>query len=504
MKKVALIILDGWGIGKKDKSDAIYSANTPYYDNLLDKYPNSTLKSYGLYVGLPDGQMGNSEVGHLNIGAGRVIYQDLVRINLAIEKNEVKNIPTLVNAYKYAKENNKAVHLIGLVSDGGVHSQEKHLYHLCDIAKEFELEKVYIHALTDGRDCDPKSGLGFINNLEEHLKHSTGKIATVCGRYFAMDRDKRWERVNVAYDLLVNGIGTKESIPAEAISKSYENGVTDEFILPVVITQENGSPVATISDGDVVICFNYRTDRLRELTTVLTQKEFPEYGMHTLALRYLTMTQYDENFVNVEPIFEKPNVQMTLGEYISRLGLKQLRIAETEKYPHVTFFFSGGREDAFPGEDRILINSPKVATYDLQPEMSAYLVTDAVKQQIESHKYDFICLNFANGDMVGHTGVYTAIIQACEAVDKCLSVVIETAKANDYDVLLISDHGNAEFTINPDGSPFTAHTNSEVPCIYIGNQFHSIVNGKLADVAPTLCKIMGIGKPVEMEGSALL
>jgi 2,3-bisphosphoglycerate-independent phosphoglycerate mutase len=504
MKKVVLIILDGWGIGKKDKSDAIYSADTPYYDNLLRHYPNTTLKSYGLFVGLPDGQMGNSEVGHLNIGAGRVIYQDLVRINLAIEKNEVRNIPTLVNAYKYAQENNKAIHLIGLVSDGGVHSSEKHLYHLCEIAKDYNLEKVYVHALTDGRDCDPKSGLGFVKELEEHLANSTGKIASVCGRYYAMDRDKRWERVKVAYDLLVNGIGAKETNPTYAIQKSYDAGVTDEFILPVVITQPNGDPIATISDGDVVICFNYRTDRLRELTTVLTQQDFTQYGMNKLNLKYLTMTQYDENFVNVEPIFEKPNVQMTLGEYLSVLGLKQLRIAETEKYPHVTFFFSGGREEAFPGEDRILINSPKVPTYDFQPEMSAYLVTDAVKQQIESQKYDFICLNFANGDMVGHTGVYSAIINACEAVDKCLSIVIETAKANGYDVLLISDHGNAEITINPDGSPFTAHTNNPVPCIYIGTQFNTIKDGKLADVAPTLCKIMGIEQPKEMDGLALL
>lgn len=504
MKKVALIILDGWGIGKKDKSDAIYSANTPYYDNLLEQYPNSALKSYGLYVGLPDGQMGNSEVGHLNIGAGRVIYQDLVRINLAIEKNEVRNIPTLANAFKYAKEKNKAVHLVGLVSNGGVHSSEKHLYHLCDIAKDYNLEKVYVHALTDGRDCDPKSGLGFVKELEEHLAHSTGKIASVCGRYFAMDRDKRWERVKIAYDLLVNGIGFKDVSATEAIQKSYDNGVTDEFILPVIITKQNGEPLSTISDGDVVICFNYRTDRLRELTTVLTQKDFPQDGMLKLKLKYLTMTQYDENFVNVEPIFEKPNVQMTFGEYLSVLGKKQLRIAETEKYPHVTFFFSGGREDTFPGEDRILINSPKVATYDLKPEMSAYLVTDAVKEQIESQKYDFICLNFANGDMVGHTGFYDAIIKACEAVDKCLSIVIETAKANDYDVLLISDHGNAEFTINRDGSPFTAHTNNNVPCIYIGTQFHSLKDGILADVAPTLCKIMGIEKPKEMDGSSLL
>jgi len=504
MNKTMLIILDGWGIGKEDSSNAIYNANTPYWDSLTKNYPNSFLRSYGEFVGLPEGQMGNSEVGHLNIGAGRVIYQDLVRINLAIKNNQLSKNATLIDAYDYAKKNNKNVNLIGLLSDGGVHSSEKHLYNLCDIAKECGLEKVFIHALMDGRDCDPRSGIGFMEDLQNYLKNSAGQVATICGRYYTMDRDKRWERVKVGYDLLVSSIGEQFNNPIDAIRNSYNREITDEFIKPIVIVDQDNTPLAKINEDDVVICFNYRTDRLREITTALTQDNFPDYGMKTIPLKYITMTVYSESFKGIDVLFDKQNVSMTLGEYLSSLNCKQLRIAETEKYPHVTFFFSGGQEKPFEGEDRILVNSPKVATYDLQPEMSAYLVTDKVIEALNSQKYDFICLNYANGDMVGHTGVFEKIILACEAVDKSLSQTVETAKQNGYDVVIIADHGNAEYAINDDGTPNTAHSVGNVPIIYVGERFKNIKDGVLADVAPTICRIMGIDVPSEMEGAIVI
>jgi 2,3-bisphosphoglycerate-independent phosphoglycerate mutase len=504
MNKFILIILDGWGIGKHDHSDAIYSGNTPNIDRLLKEYPNSRLFTSGENVGLPEGQMGNSEVGHLNIGAGRVIYQDLVRINIACRDNSINHNPELFSAYKYAKENNKSVHFIGLVSDGGVHSMNTHLYKLCDYAQEFGLNKVFIHALMDGRDCDPKSGAGFIKELEDHLTISAGKIATVCGRYYTMDRDKRWERVKVGYDLMVNGIGTHQKSAHQAIIDSYNEDITDEFIKPIVITDENDNLLAKIEEGDVVICFNFRTDRLREITTVLTQKDMPEFGMNTLDLYYVTMATYDESYKDVHVLFEKDNVSKTLGEIISTNGLKQLRIAETEKYPHVTFFFSGGREDVFDGENRIMIPSPKVATYDLQPEMSANIVKEAVINEMNTSKPEFICLNFANGDMVGHTGIYEAILKAVSVVDTCVNEVVQSAVANDYDALIIADHGNADNAVNEDGSPNTAHSLNPVPSILISNRFKSINEGILADVAPTILKVMGLDIPQEMTGKVLV
>jgi 2,3-bisphosphoglycerate-independent phosphoglycerate mutase len=503
-KRAFLIILDGWGIGDKSESDAIFNANTPYMDSLLEKYPNSQLLPYGENVGLPDGQMGNSEVGHLNIGAGRVIYQDLVKINKACKDGSIADRTVLVEAFKYAKEYNKSVHFIGLVSDGGVHSSEKHLYKLCDVAKEWGLEKVFIHALIDGRDTDPRSGKGYIQELENHLEHSAGKIASICGRYYTMDRDKRWERVKIGYDLLVNGIGKPSKDAVEAIQISYDDGVTDEFIKPIVITNDKGEPLSKVQSGDVFICFNFRTDRLREITVALTQQEFPEYNMHTIDLHYLTMTRYNDTFKNVKIIFDKENVKHTMGEYISGLGLKQLRIAETEKYAHVTFFFSGGREEVFPGEERILVHSPKVATYDLQPEMSAYKVKDALIPVLNEQKYDFIVLNFANGDMVGHTGILHAILDAVEAVDHCVHDVVETAKANGYTVMIIADHGNADHAKNADGSPNTAHSMNPVPCIIVSDEIKSVKNGILADVAPTLITIMGYPVPEEMTGKVLI
>ena len=503
-RNVLLMILDGWGIGDKTESDAIFFGNTPYMDSLIKKYSHSRLLPYGENVGLPDGQMGNSEVGHLNIGAGRVIYQDLVKINKACKDGSIATRPVLVEALNYAKKNNKNVHLIGLVSDGGVHSSEKHLYKLCDVAKDFGLENIFIHALMDGRDTDPRSGLGYMEELQEHLETSVCKVASVCGRYYTMDRDKRWERVKLGYDLLVHGKGNKALDPVQAIQDSYNEGITDEFIKPIVITDTLGNPLATVKDGDVFICFNFRTDRLREITVALTQKDFPEQEMKTLDLHYVTMTRYDDSFKNVNVIFDKENVKMTIGEYVSQLGLKQLRIAETEKYAHVTFFFSGGREDVFPGEERILVNSPKVATYDLQPEMSAYLVKDKLVSAINENKYNFIVLNFANGDMVGHTGVYPAILKAVEAVDTCVSEVVETAKKNDYTVMIIADHGNADYAKNPDGSPNTAHSMNEVPCILVSEDYNAIKDGILADVAPTLITLMGYDVPEEMTGKVLV
>jgi 2,3-bisphosphoglycerate-independent phosphoglycerate mutase len=472
-------------------------------DKYRKNYPNSQLLTSGRNVGLPDGVMGNSEVGHLNIGAGRVLYQDLVKINLACEDGSIAKNDAIVKAFTYAKQNNKAVHLIGLISDGGVHSMDTHLYKLCDVTKEFSLNKVYIHAITDGRDTDPKSGLGFVTNLVNHLKTSNGKIATLIGRYYAMDRDKRWERVKEAYDLYVNSKGTQNTDVLEAIKHSYNNDVTDEFIKPVVLT-ENGQPIGKIQENDVVICFNYRTDRLREITVVLSQKDMPELGMKKMPLEYYTMTRYDDSFKGVNIIYDKDNVTNTLGDIVSQNGFKQIRIAETEKYAHVTFFFSGGRESEFDGEKRILISSPKVATYDLQPEMSALEVKDALLPELKKQEADFICLNFANCDMVGHTGIYEAITKAVETVDFCVGEVVETARANGYDVMIIADHGNADYAVNDDGSPNTAHSLNPVPCILITDRFKTIENGILADVAPTMLTVMGLPVPKDMTGKVLV
>ncbi len=503
-KKAILIILDGWGYGDKSKSDAIYNADTPYFDSLVKNYPNAQLQASGENVGLPDGQMGNSEVGHLNIGAGRVVYQDLVKINLAIRNNSISENPELVKALNYAKENDKQVHFLGLVSKGGVHSSQAHLYKLTDVARDFGLSKVFVHAFMDGRDTDPKSGRGYMQELLDHLKGSVGQVASVIGRYYAMDRDKRWERIKEAYDMMVHGKGKATKDVVSAIEESYNNDVTDEFINPIVHVDESGKPVGVISEGDVVIFFNFRNDRAREITQVLTQKDMPEHNMKTLPLYYCTLTPYDASFKGVHVLFDKDNVQRTIGEVVAEKGLKQLRIAETEKYAHVTFFFSGGREEVFANEDRILINSPKVPTYDYQPEMSAYEVRDAVVAELNKKKYDFICLNFANGDMVGHTGVYEAILKAVKAVDICLKDVVETAKANGYEAIVIADHGNADNAVNPDGTPNTAHSLNPVPFIWVTNKKGSAKDGILADVAPSLLKIMGIEQPKEMTGKSLI
>ncbi len=504
MKKTLLMILDGWGIGDKSKSDAIYNGDTPYWDKLIAENPHSELLTCGENVGLPDGQMGNSEVGHLNIGAGRIIYQDLVKINKAIKDKTFFENPELKAAFEYAKTNNKKVHLLGLLSDGGVHSSNEHLYALCDMAKSMDFDDLYIHALMDGRDCDPKSGKGFMEELQNHLKSSNGKVASVCGRYYTMDRDKRWERIKLGYDLIVLGEGAKYTDPVKAVSDSYENGVTDEFIKPVVITDDSGSPLATIEKDDVVICFNFRTDRLREISITLTQQDMPELGMNKLDLYYVTMTRYDDTFKNVKIAYDKDNVTMTLGEVVANAGKKQIRIAETEKYAHVTFFFSGGREKEFENEKRILIPSPKVATYDLQPEMSAFLVRDAIVEELKKQETDFVCLNFANGDMVGHTGIMEAILKAVNAVDQCLESVVETAKANGYSVVIIADHGNADNAVNSDDSPNTAHSLNPVPIVVVDPDVKAVQKGVLADVAPTILSILGIEKPAEMTGKVLI
>lgn len=502
-KKLALIILDGWGKGNGTKSDVIANANTPFYDSLIKGYPHSWLKTSGGDVGLPEGQMGNSEVGHLNIGAGRVVYQDLVRINRACEDGSLADNPVLKEAFNYAKKNNKAVHFMGLVSDGGVHSSQEHLHALCDIAKENGLEKVYIHAFMDGRDTDPHGGKGYLQKLEDHLKGSAGKIASMVGRYYAMDRDKRWERVKEAYDLLVEGKGKVFASAIEGLEASYADGVTDEFVKPIVIT-ENEGPIATIQGGDVVICFNFRTDRCREITVALTQKDMPEHDMKTMPLHYVTMARYDDTFKNVHVLFEKENLQNTIGEVLANAGKSQVRIAETEKYPHVTFFFNGGREAPFKHESRILIPSPKVATYDLQPEMSAYEVKDAIVNDINTNQPDFICLNFANPDMVGHTGVYEAIVKAVETTDECTKAVVEAGMAKGYSFIIIADHGNADYVINEDGSPNTAHTTNPVPCILINADTKHIKDGRLADIAPTILNILGVDIPEEMTGKVLI
>ncbi len=503
-KKALLMILDGWGIGDKSKSDVIATVGAPNIENLEKNFPNAQLLTSGENVGLPDGQMGNSEVGHLNIGAGRVVYQDLVRINLAIRDNSIAKNEVILDAYNYAKHNNKAVHFLGLIGPGGVHAMSEHLLALADLTADYGLEKVYIHALTDGRDTDPRSGLGFMKTVVDHIEGSKVKVASLIGRYYTMDRDKRWERVKEGYDLMVNGAGKKSTDILKSIQESYAEGVTDEFIKPVVMVDDNNQPVGTIKEGDVVFCFNFRTDRLRQITTVLTQTDMPDFGMKTIPLHYVTMTTYDENFKGIRVAFTKDNVQNTIGEVVSKTGLKQIRIAETEKYAHVTFFMNGGREEEFPGEKRILINSPKVATYDLQPEMSAYLVKDAIVAELNKGEVDFVALNFANGDMVGHTGIYEAISKAVKAVDECVGEVVAAARNNGYDVVIIADHGNADNAVNADGSPNTAHSLNPVPIIVVSDQVTKVENGILADVAPTLLTLMGLEIPEEMTGKVLV
>ena len=505
MDKVILMILDGYGNGDHTSSDAIFNSHAEYIESLKKKYPTSQLLTCGENVGLPDGQMGNSEVGHLNLGAGRVVYQDLVKINKACADGSIAENPAIKEAFRYAKDNGKAVHFIGLLSDGGVHSLDKHVYKLCDVAEAYGLDKVFVHAFTDGRDTDPKSGKGFIADVEAHLAKSTGKIASIIGRYYAMDRDKRWERVKVAYDLLVNGVGDASTDMTEAMQRSYDEGVTDEFVKPVVRVDENGEVIGRIKPDDVVIFFNYRNDRAKEITIVLTQEDMPAEGMRTLPLYYCCMTPYDAKFKGLHILFDKENVQNTLGEYLAANGKTQLHIAETEKYAHVTFFFNGGRETPYDAEERILVPSPKVATYDLKPEMSAYEVKDKLVEAIKTRKFDFIVVNYANGDMVGHTGIYEAIEKAVKAIDECVKDTVEAAKANDYEVIIIADHGNADHALNEDGTPNTAHSLNPVPFVYVtANKDAKVENGVLADVAPSILHILGIEQPAEMTGKDLI
>ena len=500
-KKALLMILDGWGVGDQGKDDVIFNTPTPYWDSLLATYPHSQLQASGENVGLPDGQMGNSEVGHLNIGAGRIVYQDLVKINRACTDNSIMKNSEIVSAFSYAKENGKNIHFMGLTSNGGVHSSFDHLFKLCDISKEYGIENTFIHCFMDGRDTDPKSGKGFIEQLTAHCEKSAGKIASIVGRFYAMDRDKRWERVKVAYDLLVNGEGKVASDMVQAMQESYDEGVTDEFIKPIVNANVDG----TIKEGDVVIFFNYRNDRAKELTIVLTQQDMPEQGMHTIpGLQYYCMTPYDASFKGVHILFDKENVQNTLGEYLATNGKTQLHIAETEKYAHVTFFFNGG-ETPYEAEERILVPSPKVATYDLKPEMSAYEVKDKLVEAINTKKFDFIVVNYANGDMVGHTGIYEAIEKAVKAIDECVKDTVEAAKANDYEVIIIADHGNADHALNEDGTPNTAHSLNPVPFVYVtANKDAKVENGVLADVAPSILHILGMKQPTEMTGKDLI
>lgn len=503
-KKVILMILDGWGHSPDPKVSAIDNANTPFIDALYKNFPNAELRTDGLHVGLPEGQMGNSEVGHMNLGAGRIVYQDLAKINLAVQNHTLKNELPLISAFNYAKVNDKKVHFLGLVSDGGVHSHTSHLRGLIEAAEENGVKNTFVHAFTDGRDVDPKSGKKYIQNLQDFLSNTNAQLASVVGRYYAMDRDRRWERVKIAYDLLVKGVGEKTTNLVESIQKSYDENITDEFINPLVSVDPFGNPLATIQNDDVVIFFNFRTDRGRELTEVLSQMDCHEENMHKLPLYFVTLTNYDNTYTNVHVVYDKDNITETLGEVLSKAGKKQIRIAETEKYPHVTFFFSGGREEPFEGETRILKNSPKVATYDLQPEMSAYELKDALVPELQKGEVDFVCLNFANGDMVGHTGSMPAAIKACEAVDICAKEIIETALANNYTTIVIADHGNCETMINADGSPNTAHTTNPVPVILVDNDKTHIHSGVLGDIAPTILDLMGIAKPEVMTQHSLL
>ena len=504
-KQVLLVILDGWGIAPNAEVSAVDQAQTPYFHELLRRFPHSRLQASGEAVGLPEGQMGNSEVGHMNIGAGRVVDQELVRIGKAIRERKLGQVPALHEALAYAQQNNKPLHLIGLLSDGGVHSHIEHVKALCTIAHEAGVRQTFVHAFTDGRDTDPKSGVHFVNELEQHNERTGAKIASVVGRYYAMDRDQRWERVKIAYDLLVNGLGTPSQNLIQSIQEQYKEGVTDEFLKPIVKVGDDGQPLATIEEGDVVLCFNFRTDRGREITEALTQQDFHAFEMHRLNLRYLTMTSYDATFVGVTPIFEKDNLDNTLGEVLAAHGKTQLRLAETEKYPHVTFFFSGGREKEFAGEKRILRASPKVATYDLAPEMSAYELRDALVPELQANAADFIVINFANPDMVGHTGVFAAVVKAVETADACAHDVVEAALAAGYATIVIADHGNAEYMRNEDGSPHTAHTTNLVPCILADGDYRgALADGKLGDIAPTVLALMGVPQPPHMTGRSLI
>ena len=503
-KKVILLILDGWGITQDPKVSAIFNAKTPYINSLYDSYPSSELRTDGEHVGLPEGQMGNSEVGHMNLGAGRIVYQNLAKINIAVREGKLSKEEELLKAFKYAKDHQKNVHLLGLVSNGGIHSHINHVKGLLSAANEHGVKNVFLHAFTDGRDCDPKSGAYFIDDIQKHMKSTTGELASVTGRYYAMDRDNRWERVKLAYDALVNGIGEYSTNATANIQKSYDNKITDEFIKPIIMVDENNKPKASIKKDDVVIFFNFRTDRGRQLTEVLSQNNNEEYNMHKIPLYFVTLTNYDKTFKDIKVVYNSENIENTLGEVLETAERKQIRIAETEKYPHVTFFFSGGREKEFIGEKRLLCPSPKVATYDLKPEMSAYEIRDAIVPELEKGEVDFVCLNFANGDMVGHTGVFEAAIKACETVDKCTKDVISTGLQNGYSTLLIADHGNCETMMNPDGSPHTAHTTNPVPMILIDKEIQSINNGVLGDIAPTILELMGVEQPKEMTRKSLL
>ena len=503
-KKVILLILDGWGITQNPEVSAIFNAKTPYINSLYDLYPSSELRTDGEYVGLPEGQMGNSEVGHMNLGAGRIVYQNLAKINIAVRDGKLSKEKEVLNAFEYAKEHQKDVHLLGLVSNGGIHSHINHVKGLLSAANDHKVKNVFLHAFTDGRDCDPKSGAYFIDDIQKHMGNTTGELASVTGRYYAMDRDNRWERVKLAYDALVNGIGEPSTNVKASIQKSYDEKITDEFIKPIIMVDENENPKASIKEDDVVIFFNFRTDRGRQLTEVLSQNDNEEFNMHKIPLYFVTLTNYDKTFKDIKVVYNNENIENTLGEVLETAKKKQIRIAETEKYPHVTFFFSGGREKEFIGEKRLLCPSPKVATYDLKPEMSAYEIRDAIVPELEKGEVDFICLNFANGDMVGHTGVFDAAIKACETVDKCTKDVITTGLQNEYTTILIADHGNCETMMNPDGSPHTAHTTNPVPIILIDKEIQFIKNGVLGDIAPTILELMGVKQPKEMTRKSLL
>ena len=497
-KKVILLILDGWGVTQNPSVSAIFNAKTPYINSLYDLYPSSELRTDGEHVGLPKGQMGNSEVGHMNLGAGRIVYQNLAKINMAVKEGKLAKETELIKAFNYAKENNKNVHLLGLISNGGIHSHIDHAKGLLDAAHKNNVDNVYLHAFTDGRDCDPKSGKYFIKDIEKHMKNTTGELATITGRYYSMDRDNRWERVKLTYDALVEGIGKKSVNALDSINESYQKDITDEFIKPIIMVDENDKPKASIKKDDVVIFFNFRTDRGRQLTEVLSQNDNEKFNMHKIPLYFVTLTNYDKTFKDIKVVYNSDNIENTLGEVLERANKKQIRIAETEKYPHVTFFFSGGREKEFDGEKRLLCPSPKVATYDLKPEMSAYEITDAIVPELEKGEVDFVCLNFANGDMVGHTGVFEAAVKACETVDHCSKEVITSGLKNGYTILLIADHGNCETMMNPDGSPHTAHTTNPVPIVLIDKELKLINNGVLGDIAPTILELMGLEQPKEM------